>query len=665
MEGCPMKLKKKNILVIAILAVAGLFGTASAVLKQKVNEEPVVEKAEAAATSGSATIWFTWSGSWSVDPYVSYCVGSDSWTHMTTKCGTTGYSGTGSVNVPNNTTKVIFAHRSSDGKSWWGQTANMDITIDGTKGLKNKLVITSNSASFGASWDYNTGLSNTIVYNNNTGSGSISNQQIWLDNATLNSGSSFSKSGYTLSSWNTAANGTGTSYSLSGSATYKNFPNYVNGSSVTLYAIWTLNTYTMTFKPNGGSGSQTTRSKTHGQSFTVPAPADLGIGAGVGRVMLNWADNEDGSGNTYSLDGTSTYTGNANHDFWLIQGYKSYEYSVDGGSSWVQMPRMEETPSLCVAGYESDESNYLPAGAIITFRSYYGSGAHSAQSIDIWAGNQYEESGNHHIEFGTHNKVVLTVQNDGNFKVDIYGGSERGIAITRDDFDTKYVSDLDEKSHNYSCTLTVLPGDQIRAFHSWRTVYDITMTNYASYGIDVNGNVSVPAVYTLTLTWDGTDGGYPTVDVTAMIAADTASLIAQTFNTDMTTLCEGMEKGASPSSLTSQWSTESGYYSKLTTATKNILNGTTSSSDADVLAMRAKYDRIVGKYKNSGVSINDYMSRNPASLSAIRDFSPFTLFTNDEDNLSTIIIIAASSVALLSVTALSILVIKKRKNKEE
>lgn len=52
----------------------------------------------------------------------------------------------------------------------------------------------------------------------------------------------------------------------------------------------------------------------------------------------------------------------------------------------------------------------------------------------------------------------------------------------------------------------------------------------------------------------------------------------------------------------------------------------------------------------------------PAAL-GIRSFSPYDLF-GSEDNFSTIIIIVSSSVALLSVTALSILVIRKRKSKE-
>ena len=52
-------------------------------------------------------------------------------------------------------------------------------------------------------------------------------------------------------------------------------------------------------------------------------------------------------------------------------------------------------------------------------------------------------------------------------------------------------------------------------------------------------------------------------------------------------------------------------------------------------------------------------------LNAIRNFSPFILTGEDGNVLPTVIIITASSIALLSITALSVLVIKKRKRKEE
>jgi|GEM_PF-2658800 len=51
---------------------------------------------------------------------------------------------------------------------------------------------------------------------------------------------------------------------------------------------------------------------------------------------------------------------------------------------------------------------------------------------------------------------------------------------------------------------------------------------------------------------------------------------------------------------------------------------------------------------------------------AIRSFNPFTLMEGESgDNVTTIIIIIASSVSLLSITALSVLLVKKRKNKEQ
>ena len=432
----------------------------------------------------------------------------------------------------------------------------------------------------------------------------------------------------------------------------------------TIYEVFTrTTTYTLTFKPNGGSGSETTRSKIYDSPFTVPTPESLGIGPGAARVMLSWNTAQDGSGTLYKIDGTSTYTGNKAETFWLQQDFKSYEYTVDGGSSWVQMPKTT-TAEGCIATYASDPSNYLPAGHIITIRGYYGSGTHSVQTINTWTGNQYESGGSHYVSIGTNNKIVLYVRNNGNFDIDVWGGSARGLVIDRGGFETKYECELNESTHDFTGTLTVLPGDKIKAYYNYATTYAITMLNYSSYGIDANGNVSVPAVYTLTLKYVSADN-YPNVNVDAMVAVDTAKLIAQTFNSDMTPLCEGMEGGAAPSSLTTQWATEAGYYSKLSEATQNILKGTTPSSDADVLAMRAKYDRIVGKYKNSGASINDYMNRNPAPVGAIGGFTPFELVIGDSgDNFATIIIIIASSVSLLSITALSVLVIKKRKEKQ-
>ena len=462
------------------------------------------------------------------------------------------------------------------------------------------------------------------------------------------------QTGYTApSKWNTSEAGTGTAYAKD---------EWISNvtANKTLYALYSVATYTMTFKPNGGGGSEVTRQKTHGESFTVPTPESLGISAGAARVMLSWNENQDGSGTSYKIDGTSTYTGNSAKTFWLQQGFKSYEYSVDGGSTWVQMPQVAAATD-CIATYESSASNYLPAGQAITIRGYYGSGTHSAQSINNWSGNQYESGGSHYVSIGTYNKIVLYVTNSGNFNIDVWGGSARGVAIDRDGFVTKYECQLNETTHNFTGTVTVLPGDKIEAYYNFATVYAITMTNYASYGIDVNGNVSVPAVYVLTVTYKSADN-YPTINVDSMVAVDTAKLIAQTFNDDMTPLCTAVEGGTDPSSLVTKWGVESGYYSKLSSATKNILNGTTSSSDVDVLAMRAKYDRIVGKYKGRVTGITDYMSRNPAAIGMGFGYMPLELLTSDANGTPMLVIIIVSIVSVTAVGGYFFL--RKRRNEK-
>ncbi len=91
----------------------------------------------------------------------------------------------------------------------------------------------------------------TISYDNNTGGGTISNQ--YKDHgatATLNDGGNFSKTGYTLSRWDTNSGGTGTSYALGGS--------YTANANVTLYAVWTPSPYTITLNNQDATSPGTT-----------------------------------------------------------------------------------------------------------------------------------------------------------------------------------------------------------------------------------------------------------------------------------------------------------------------------------------------------------------------------------------------------------------------
>ena len=104
------------------------------------------------------------------------------------------------------------------------------------------------------------------------------------------------RTGYTLSSWNTAANGAGTTFTAATTVT----------ANITVYAQWTINTYTVTFNKNGGDteANPTTKTANHGGNVgslpTAPTKAGLFWGS--------WNTAADGSGT--SFDASTAVTAN-------------------------------------------------------------------------------------------------------------------------------------------------------------------------------------------------------------------------------------------------------------------------------------------------------------------------------------------------------------------
>ena len=73
----------------------------------------------------------------------------------------------------------------------------------------------------------------TIVFDRNTGSGSMSNQEATYDQATNLKENAFTKTGYSFTGWNTKEDGTGINYS-----NRESVMNLSTGTDVTLYAQW-------------------------------------------------------------------------------------------------------------------------------------------------------------------------------------------------------------------------------------------------------------------------------------------------------------------------------------------------------------------------------------------------------------------------------------------
>jgi hypothetical protein len=81
----------------------------------------------------------------------------------------------------------------------------------------------------------------SVIYNGNGAtSGSVAAQTTNVGTATTVAANGFAKTGYTFNGWNTATNGSGTAYAAGGTV-----PSQAAGVTVSLYAQWTDNTYSV------------------------------------------------------------------------------------------------------------------------------------------------------------------------------------------------------------------------------------------------------------------------------------------------------------------------------------------------------------------------------------------------------------------------------------
>lgn len=187
------------------------------------------------------------------------------------------------------------------------------------------------------------GQNYTITYKSNGGSGSDQTQGVYYGASWTTKGAVFSREGYTLSSWNTAANGSGTTYSLSAAQTNKQTAN------VTLYAQWTANTYTNTiaqwlggFKNQEGNNSSksyyrlgtTTFTQRYNTSFvmnssraiTVPNGCYLNNTWGTSYISGEWANYDLGTSVTQKASALSC-------DYYYYPTENTITYNLGGGTN--------------------------------------------------------------------------------------------------------------------------------------------------------------------------------------------------------------------------------------------------------------------------------------------------------------------------------------------
>jgi len=163
------------------------------------------------------------------------------------------------------------------------------------------------------------GVTKTVTFNSNTGSGSMPNQVSGI--STGLSANTFTKDGYTFAGWNTAANGTGFSYADGAS--------YNFSADTTMYAQW--NAIVATFKVTFYGNSSAATGATASQIASSSTPLNLNGFSRHGYNFLGW--------HTAYNSQTALYLDGQNYGFsadlglyaiWVAQAQNTVTYNSNG-----------------------------------------------------------------------------------------------------------------------------------------------------------------------------------------------------------------------------------------------------------------------------------------------------------------------------------------------
>lgn len=172
----------------------------------------------------------------------------------------------------------------------------------------------------------------SVSYNANNGSNAPSaNSKTNMSSSlpytmaiTLQSGKP-SRTGYTFLGWSTSNSASSASYSAGGSLSHEFTTVTEDGTasySVTLYAVWRANTYTVSYKKgSNGTGTNTTDTKTHGVDLTLKNA----IFTRTGYDQTGWSTSDGGS-KAYNLGGK--YTANAAISLYPFWSAKKSTFTV-------------------------------------------------------------------------------------------------------------------------------------------------------------------------------------------------------------------------------------------------------------------------------------------------------------------------------------------------
>src|SRR5579885_2693264 len=242
------------------------------------------------------------------------CTQGIAWTTQTVTFDPNGGTGTMSPQSENTPTALTLNAFTRVGYSFAGWNTARDGS--GTAYADGATYAFTASVTLYAQWVANPSF--TVTFDPNGESGSMSPETSNVPAAlTLNA---FTRVGYSFAGWNTARDGSGSAYADGAT--------YAFTASVTLYAQWVANpSFTVTFDPNGGSGSMSP------ETSNVPAALTLNAFTRVGYSFAGWNTARDGSGTAYADGATYAFTASVTlYAQWVANPSFTVTFDPNGGS---------------------------------------------------------------------------------------------------------------------------------------------------------------------------------------------------------------------------------------------------------------------------------------------------------------------------------------------
>ena len=396
----------------------------------------------------------------------------------------------GSYDVENPVILPVPEREGYDFEGWYEDPSFPGEPIESTEGSEG-------DKEYYAKWKAHT---YTVVYNSNGGSGTMANSTFTYDTAAALRNNTFTKTGYTFAGWATSATG-GVIYT--NGQFVKNLTS-INGGTVTLYAKWKVNTYTVKYDGNGNTGGSTASSS---HTYDEAKALTTNGYTKTGYTFAGWNTKADGTGTSYA-DKTSiknlTATNGATvtlYAVWvtnpIIVTSEGYTGTYDGNAH--SMKVIVNSPSGTTVTYSTSlngtysttNPTYTNAGTYTVYYKVAKAGYTTVTGSEVVQINKAPGWVTLSGSSGT-----ITYPNDGSFTVKSYHGGALSVTTSNNSVATATISGtkVTVKSGTTADTATI-------------TVTSAATTNYtaasATYKVTVkSGTLSVTA-NGYTGTYDG------------------------------------------------------------------------------------------------------------------------------------------------------------------